>query len=429
MKFANALSTGADEEVLERHDGTTRASNHRNGGSSIHHHHLGRPLRNNTGHTSILDDDNSPFPQVAKTRSLIGMPGRQSQNAKFAARNLQASNGNGRKRDGYSSYDMDADGGDDERTPLMGTVRTPRSVRRSIQTPHQRYPEHYSQHHRSILSRFAGFIVLIVMLLLLAFGVVGFLFAISTPLAEVSIIEIQAVLASEQEIMFDLVVGAVNPNLLPINVGEMDLNVFVKSTWVGSEKWWREHGNQTIPRKEKSRGRKSRSERLREDQRDDKTALAADDDLSDDLPPDYGGPEGSRKTMLLGRIDHFDNPLSFDGSFLKRHAHFSTGSLRLSKPGNRTELGGTERWERVILHPFELIVRGTLKYKIPLGGRAYAANVGSNTTVHPETGMDAGVDRDGRITSRSAYPLVRTPKLKTRLQRRLEETILAVFMR
>jgi hypothetical protein len=404
MKFANAYSSGPDDDTIERQDGTIRASNNRNGGSSIHHHHLGRPGRNTTGHTSILDDDNSPFPQLTKVRSLTGMPGRQSQNARYVARNLQVSNGTSRKGDaGYSSYDMDAEGGDDERTPLMGTVRTPRSARRStVQTARPRYHEHYPRHQRSLLSRCAGFIVLVVMLLLLAFGVVGFLFAISTPLADVSIIEIQAVLASEQEVMLDLVVGAMNPNLLPINVADMSIDVFARSKYVGSEKWWREHGNGTFAEKENPIRRRSRTERLRDYQsHNGDTFHAQDDDPSDDPPPDNDDPEDDQPSMLIGRVYHFDNPLSFDGSFWRRHPHFSTGSLRFSNPGNRTEIGGRERWERVLLHPFELIVRGTLKYKIPLGGRAYAANVRSSTMVHPGHGGHSGpaknLDKDGRI--------------------------------
>jgi hypothetical protein len=38
----------------------------------------------------------------------------------------------------------------------------------------------------------------------------------------------------------------------------------------------------------------------------------------------------------------------------------------LSSPGNKTEAGGTERWERVLQHPFELTVRGIIKYQLPL---------------------------------------------------------------
>jgi hypothetical protein len=87
----------------------------------------------------------------------------------------------------------------------------------------------------------------------------------------------------------------------------------------------------------------------------------------------------------------FDNPLTFDGSFWKRQPHRSTGSLRLSKPGNRTELGGTERWERVLKHDFELLVRGVLLYSKPLGGWTVKVPINGETTVE---GSGDGEDDD-----------------------------------
>jgi hypothetical protein len=388
MKFTNAYNSG-DEESIDR-GGTVRAVTARGGSSSVHHHHLSRPGRNGTGHTSILDDDNSPFlHQPGKVPSLTGLP---RQVPRLNNRHLQVANGNGRRDTGYTSYDMEAEGGDDEGTPLIntGTVRTPRSSKRA--PPQQvsrppRYLDHYQSGGRSIWRRFAGCIVLLVMLLLLIFGAVAFLFAISTPLSNVSIIEISAVLASEQEIMFDLVVEAVNPNLLPISVTDMDINVFAKSEFVGSEKWWREHGDGPMPPIESRRRRRSRTSSGHTGEVEREEWRGSESDPWNPMPG-ADEPEGSRKTMLLGRVDHFDNPLTFDGSFWKNHEHVSTGSLRLSKPGNRTELGGSERWERVLLHPFDLIVRGTLKYKIPLGGHSYAANVGNSVRVHPEEAID-----------------------------------------
>jgi hypothetical protein len=87
------------------------------------------------------------------------------------------------------------------------------------------------------------------------------------------------------------------------------------------------------------------------------------------------------QTLLLSHVAAFDNPLTFDGSFWERRVHRSTGSLRLSKPGNRTELGGTERWERVLKHDFELLVRGVLLYSKPLGGWAVKVPVNGGTVV------------------------------------------------
>jgi hypothetical protein len=413
MKFTNAYNSG-DEESIDR-GGTIRAVTARGGSSSVHHHHLSRPGRNGTGHASILDDDNSPFNHLSKVPSLTGLP---RQVPRLNNRHLQAANGSGRRETGYTSYDMDAEGGDDEGTPLIGTgtVRTLRGTKRA--PPQQasrppRYLDHYQSGGRSILRRFAGCIVLLVMLLLLIFGAVAFLFAISTPLANVSIIEIQAVLASEQEIMFDLVVGAMNPNLLPISVGDMDINVFAKSKYVGSEKWWREHGDEPMPPFESRRRRKNRIGTGYPGEVEEEDWRGSESDPWNPMPqPDE--PESNRQTMLLGRVDHFDNPLTFDGSFWKKHEHISTGSLRLSKPGNHTELGGSERWERVLLHPFELIVRGTLKYKIPLGGHSFAANVGNSVLVHPEEGIDLPAKpKDGII------------KISRSLDRYREATVLA----
>lgn len=399
MKFANAYNSADDDNNMERNiDGTIRGANPSMRGSAVHHHHTGRPSRSTTGHTSILDDD-GPFPQLNSVRSLKGLPGRQTQNARMAARNLHASNGNGHgPSHGYVSYDLDAEGGDDERTTLInnstGTVRTPRSIRRPP-TRDQR-PAKYPRRRQGMLSRFAGCVAIIAMLFLLVFGIVGFLFIITTPLKAVQIYEIQSTLASETEIMFDLKVGAVNPNLLPITVSDIDLNIFAKSKYVGTEKWWRQHpdgpwADEPLPPRKMSptevRRIRAASGGIPEDflPRHPKIpgSWPGDDEDEDD-------DETNRQTMLLGRVFNFDAPLNFDPSFLRRHVHNSTGAIRISHPGNHTELGGSERWERVVLHTFDLIVRGTLKYTIPLGGTAYVTNVGARVTVDPQVDVRPG---------------------------------------
>lgn len=399
MKFANAYSSG-DNEDNELGEGTVRATNSTRGSSSIQHHHLGRQSRKTTNHTSIIDDNNPTFPNLSQKRSITSDPNRGSHNAKLAAQNLRSGNSTV-KRNGnnYSAYDMDDEAADDERTPLIGAVRSSRSGPRTPRTQRRHQP--YPTYRRSIVSRFAGCIVLTVMLLLLACGVVGFLFAISKPLSDVSILEIQHVLASEQELMFDLVVEATNPNLLPITISDMDVNIFAKSKYVGSEKWWREHPN--LPSSDHITNRRQgykKNSTLDGDNELDELQLL-DDDKSDPFPDDGSG---NKQTMLLGHVYHFDNPLSFDGSFWRHAPHYSTASLRLNKPGNHTELGGTQRWERVIEHPFELIVRGVLKYQIPLGGSKHSASISSTSTVQPEKGI---VDPDDDFKIKSAHPNLR----------------------
>jgi len=250
------------------------------------------------------------------------------------------------------------------------------------------------------------------MLILLTCGVVAFLFAISKPLTDVEILEIQHVLASEQELMLDLVVEATNPNLLPISITNMDVDIFAKSKFVGSEKWWRDHPNLPSSSEHITKRRQGHRQTTPSNGDEDRSEADAlqffDHDRSDHFPD---GGASNKQTMLLGHVHQFDNPLTFDGSFWRRQAHYSTASLRLNKPGNQTELGGTERWERVLQHPFDLIVRGVLNYQIPLGGAKHKASVSSSILVHPEQGVD---DPDDTFKIKSSPPKFRFARFAPR---------------
>ncbi|KAJ6168600.1 hypothetical protein N7497_001443 [Penicillium chrysogenum] len=105
-------------------------------------------------------------------------------------------------------------------------------------------------------------------------------------------------------------------------------------------------------------------------------------DKGTDPPTD---PEGDPRSMLLGRVFHFDSPLSFESSPWNHLTSSSKGQIRLPRPGNKTEAGGTERWERVLQHPFELTVRGIIKYQLPLSSRYLSASVSSSIKVVPDT--------------------------------------------
>ncbi|KAL1385003.1 vacuolar segregation subunit 7-domain-containing protein [Phyllosticta capitalensis] len=369
MKFANNPynNTNADEDGNDRYDGTIRGNHSRSSGShSGFHHHIGRFGRNSNISNHLDDGAKSAH---SKNRSVSGYTSRhgsQPGSPKFPAHSSRPSGHSHRKMGELSQYDMDGEGADDERTPLMGTVQRPRHrAMRSRASSNLRPYERYESRRRGCLRRFAGCFVLTIMVLLLAFGAVGFLFATTKPLYRVQVKEIQNVLASEQEIMLDLLVEAINPNIVSVSVEDMDVNIFAKSKHVGSEKLWREHpdGGSLGPIIE--------------------PVAPRDDDPADPIED----PEGDSQTMLLGRIFHFDSPLNFDGDPLKRRPHYSIGELRLQKPGNKTEAGGTERWERVIQYPFELIVRGVLKYQLPLSSSTHTAPIGAVVAVHPERGI------------------------------------------
>jgi hypothetical protein len=387
MKFSS--NYGNQDNDTESTDGPLRPRE-RNGS-----HFSGRQGRTLTGQSILLDEENPIFPSMSKTKSLTAVGGRSS-----AARLLvgqQSRNSSTKRHDGYSTLEMDADAADDEHTPLMssattGTVR--HSGRTRVSRNRYRFPDYRPPHQRNLLAKFAGCLLILVTVSVLIAGVICFLFALSKPLEDVSVLEIRGVIASEQELMFEIVIEAINPNLVSITVSDLDINCFAKSKYVGSQKWWREHGeepssNDTIALLP---GQVQRTKERLLRRRPYNTLSKREKDIVVSNPPaepeptDPNDPNAGKQTMLLGPVLKFDNPLIFDGSFWNKSPAYSVGSVRLSKPGNHTEAGGTERWERVLQHDFDLQIRGVMSYTIPLGGRTMNAPLHGITTVKGSTG-------------------------------------------
>jgi hypothetical protein len=208
--------------------------------------------------------------------------------------------------------------------------------------------------------------VLSILLLVVIFSAVGLVFATTKPLEGVEVRELKNVVATQEEIILDLVVSAVNPNIISVTISDMDVLMFAKSKHVGSDKWWREHGRERHPNEE---------EWLPIDSAGKDEIIVPRDGVDEGTDP-FEDPEvGEPRTMSLGRIYHFDSPLTFEGSFFHHRRVESIGEIRLSKPGNKTETAGSERWEEVIQYPFELIVRGTLKYQLPLSTRERTVSI------------------------------------------------------
>lgn len=379
MKFSNNPynSSGLDSESGDRLDGTIRGSSRGSGSGAQHHHqHIGRFGRIGSHHHSLSGTD-SPFSPGSKLRTATepGPPRQASTtnspltNKPHHLRLTGSENSHGR---GTMPYDFDGNGADDESTPLMSTVHRIPRVRgaKRLLSGHMRQSSYYEHRRRGRFARFAGCIIVGVVVLLVALGAVGFL-ATTQPLYNVEVKQIHNVLASEQEIMLDLLVSATNPNVFAVTVSDMDVNVFAKSKHVGTDRLWREHGRS--PSRYLGRHRQ-------------RPWLWPSDNVDEGTDP-IDDPESDSQTMLLGRIFQFDSVLYFESSPIKRHRHTSTGEVRLEKPGNKTEAGGTERWERVIQYPFELIIRGVLKYELPLSNRVRTAPIGASVLVHPERGV------------------------------------------
>jgi hypothetical protein len=239
-------------------------------------------------------------------------------------------------------------------------------------------------------------VVVIVLLLLLVFGVLGFIFATTKPLYEVKVREIQNVLASEQELILDIDVEATNPNIIAIGINNIDVDLFAKSKHMSQDEGGsgqqlsklhpiQSDVDQQIPRPRRRRypgGRRLADQGI--------VSRSGDAHVS----------EGESRTMLLGHLVRFTSGLTFEGSPVKHRSHSSSGELRLRHPGNKTEAGGSERWERVVQHPFELIVRGVLKYQLPLTTHQLTAAIGGSVLVHPEE----GVDEEGNMRVESIWP-------------------------
>ena len=381
MKFSNNYNSVGYSN--DGGDGTVRGPSQTGrpaSGNTTHHHHIGRYGRG--GHTSLFDSD-SPFPNATKSmRSTASLVSPRS------SRNPQAVHvtKSPRKIEGLMSYDLEGEGADDERTPLIGSVRSSRNRRRPLPgSVRHMYSE--DRDHRCC-GRVTAFTSLGSVLAVLIAAIVVILIMCSKPLVDVHVKDIRNVLASEQEIMLDLHVHAINPNLLTIQVSDLDVNIFAKSKHVGSSSFWRADHPQHPRRKSQPKSQTTEAAFHR-----DPPLLDPSDIIShleggvDEGTDPIEDPATDSQTMLLGQIFEFDSPLIFEASPVRYLSLSSVGEVRLAKPGNRTEEGGSARWEHVLQYDFELIVRGVIKYSLPISSRLRKANISGSIIVHASDGI------------------------------------------
>lgn len=406
MKFTNnpnPFNPSLDGEMAEQ-DGSRNPSRVDGSGTiTPRHHNIGRPGRNGVL-PSLFDNDSSflqPQSQLKSPRHFIGSGYRHSRNSNTRSSPNYRTMGGSKKSN--EMFDFDAEGADDERTPLVGTPRVPRSrghgAGRRPNSASLRQME-YMRRQRGCLTRYGSCAIIMFLLMMIVGGVTTFVLSATKTLQDLQVLAIQNVLASEQEIMLDLHVQAMNPNIFPVTIDDTDVNIFARSRYVGTDKFWRDHGSDDeldhFPRVKQSQRRWHFSQIVRclgnmecvqEAESRQSSKPHAQDGIDHGTDP-ISDPEGDQQTMLLGRVFRFDSPLSFDASPWENLPSTSKGQIRLPRPGNKTEEGGTERWERVLQHPFELIVRGVVKYQLPLGSRYYSAPISSSVKVVPDTDGD-----------------------------------------
>ncbi|KAK2615318.1 hypothetical protein N8I77_002081 [Diaporthe amygdali] len=381
MKFVNTFNSSGNESAMAEDDGkgTARsAAGSARGTGRVHHHHLGRWGRNGTnGHTSLFDNE-APF-HISNTtaqRSKFSTNSNSSRQPSGPTSPRFLNSGRiasaGKRGMHAASYDLDdttGTGADDERTPLLhGSVRSSRSGRTRRGQPVMLRSLEGQTYRRnpSVLNRFASCLVLTVMLLLVVSGAIGFMFATSQPLTDVELIAIKSVVAAEQELIFDIEVKAHNPNVVIVSIDQADIEVFAKSPHAGTDSgWWH--------RPDDHQGSDSR---WYSNHGDMHTGEEFDGPVDEKAP-----------NMRLGTIGRLDSALSFEGSFFNHGYSDSTGEVRLRAPGNGT-IGGTARWERILQDEFDLIVKGVLKYSLPLSQHVRSAAISGRTTIKPNAAND-----------------------------------------
>ncbi|PMD44310.1 hypothetical protein L207DRAFT_421290 [Hyaloscypha variabilis F] len=369
MKFANSYnSTGPDSTTGDDDGKGTARSNMGTGRGTTHHHHIGGRWGRNggNGHPSLFDNE-SPFPNATKPKVAANTPRYVGRPESPRVANMRMA-GNGKKSQMPSGYDLD-DGADDERTPLMSTVRSNRSARsrRPLGSSLRQLEHQASRHNRSFLARFAGCLVLSVMIIFVISGALGFLFATTQPLENVEILALKNVLASEQDVIFDMKVQARNPNLVTVMIDSTDLVIIAKSKYAGTDSEWWQHPQD----------------------HDLKWGMRKRDD--DPMDPPSGDDPDTSPNFEIGHVYGFDSPLYFEASPFRHELTSSSGQIRIIHPGNKTVPAGSERWGRVLQHEFELIVRGTLKYTLPLNQKLRSISVKGQVMVKPNA---AGQDPD-----------------------------------
>jgi hypothetical protein len=195
---------------------------------------------------------------------------------------------------------------------------------------------------------------------------VGFVFQTSRSLENVTLTNITNIVVSQEELVMDVLLEAGNPNILPVMAGEtLNIDIFARSDHFDDI--------ERRPHTRPTRGMPF-------------WPPWGDDEPAVDEPVDYNAPphnvtEGT--SLLLGTIRSLEAPVSFPPTSFKRvPTTTQKGQLKLVGPAvNATD--GVEKWKHCIMWNFELIVRGTMKYRAPIGGRERAVAVEWRGTVDP----------------------------------------------
>lgn len=251
----------------------------------------------------------------------------------------------------FDEYDEDAHIEDDElRAKGLFSKRAHLSPGNThFFLPRKVSDDNLGSHKIRLLKSFVYTLVSILCILGIGF-VLGFLLASTKDLSNISIVSIENALVSQDELVFSIVVEALNPGWFTVTVEDVELDIFAKSGYLNDE-------NSGV----------------------------------------------SVETVLLGSVFAFESALNFDGSFFNRELIQQTGEIKLIGPGknltgsndprkthslhNLDEDGeppdNYEKWGIISKHPFDLILRGVLKYNLPMTSNSKSAVVNKVAYIDP----------------------------------------------
>lgn len=229
---------------------------------------------------------------------------------------------------------------------------------RSGQFSSQYFNPHFSQNkNRVVLSNITRsnvgvkrmnciksfFCTLISVLSILLVGfLMGFIFTTTKNLTNVNIQSIESATVSQDELLFNIVVEAFNPGWFTVAVSDVELDIFAKSGYLG----------------------------------------------------DHDGNEPGItvvETVLLGTVRQLESELLFNGGFFTREKDVQKTGVKLVSPGrNLTEVSvakdepdNAKKWEIISKHPFDLVVRGVMKYTLPFGRSTQSVSVNKVGYIDP----------------------------------------------
>lgn len=240
----------------------------------------------------------------------------------------------------FDEYDEDAMEGPDEARSkglLQGRGRLSPSNTRFL-LPRKVSQDNFSSNKMKFVKSFVYTLISIICILAIGF-VLGFLLASTKDLSNVSIVSIENALVTQDELIFSIVVEALNPGWFTVDIEDIELDVFAKSGYLEGP-----------------------------------------------------GTESSVETVLLGSVTAFESAISFEGGFFQRNLVQQIGEIKLLAPGKNLTSSAmvtrrvrgvkiaqdedqpkeplppdnSEKWAVISKHPFDLILRGVLKYDLPM---------------------------------------------------------------